>query len=53
MFHPPQGRQVGDVFGAHYDEGRVTRVLDPDPVWAVLARRSLERYRDLEAQSGE
>lgn len=40
------------VFGSHYDEGRITRILDPDRIWALLAQRSLARYRDLEAQSG-
>ncbi len=40
------------IFGSHYDEGRITRILDPDPIWARLAQRSLGRYRDIEAQSG-
>jgi sarcosine oxidase len=38
--------------GSHYDEGRITRILDPDPIWARLAQRSLARYRDIESQSG-
>lgn len=40
------------IFGSHYDEGRITRILDADPIWARLAQRSLARYRDIEAQSG-
>ena len=40
------------IFGSHYDEGRITRILDPNPIWARLAQRSLGRYRDIEAQSG-
>ena len=40
------------VFGSHYDEGRITRILDPDHTWALLAQRSIARYRDLEARSG-
>ena len=40
------------VFASHYDEGRITRILDPDPVWALLAKRSLSRYREIEAASG-
>ncbi len=40
------------IFGSHYDEGRITRILDPDPIWARLAQRSLGRYRDIEDQSG-
>ena len=30
------------VFGSHYDQGRITRVLDDDLVWATLAKRSME-----------
>ena len=40
------------VFGSHYDEGRITRTIDPDETWARLANRSIQRYRDLEARSG-
>ncbi|MGQ4810628.1 Monomeric sarcosine oxidase [Candidatus Entotheonellaceae bacterium PAL068K] len=40
------------IFGSHYDEGRITRILDPDHIWALLAQRSLARYREVEAQSG-
>lgn len=40
------------VFGSHYDEGRITRILDPDPIWGVLAQRSIARYRDIEEKSG-
>ncbi len=29
------------VFASHYDEGRITRTIDPDPVWARLARNSI------------
>jgi sarcosine oxidase len=40
------------VFGSHYDEGRITRILDADRIWALFAQRSIARYRDLERQSG-
>lgn len=40
------------VFGSHYDEGRITRTIDPDETWARLANRSIQRYRDIEARSG-
>lgn len=40
------------VFGAHHDEGRITRSTDPDPTWAVLAQRSIQRYASIEEQSG-
>jgi glycine/D-amino acid oxidase-like deaminating enzyme len=40
------------VFASHYDEGRITRTIDPDPVWARLAHQSIARYRAIEQQSG-
>ena len=40
------------VFADHYDEGRITRILDPHIVWAKLARESIRRYRDMEERSG-
>ena len=41
-----------DVFGAHYDEGRITRKTDANPVWALLAQRSIDRYHEIERESG-
>lgn len=40
------------VFASHYDEGRMTRIVDPDPVWSVTARNSIDRYAEIEAESG-
>jgi sarcosine oxidase len=40
------------VFASHYDEARITRTIDPDPVWARLANRSIARYADIAAESG-
>lgn len=40
------------VFSSHYDNGRITRTIDSDGDWARMARRSIERYRALEARSG-
>ena len=40
------------VFASHYDEGRMTRVVDPDPAWAITAKRSIERYPEIESVSG-
>ncbi len=40
------------VFASHYDEARITRTIDPDPVWALLANRSIARYREIEEKSG-
>jgi sarcosine oxidase len=49
---PPNRSSHQGIFGSHYDEGRITRILDPDRTWAVLAQRSIARYRDLESRSG-
>ncbi|MBX9456006.1 MAG: FAD-binding oxidoreductase [Rhizobium sp.] len=40
------------VFASHYDEGRITRTIDPDETWARLANRSIARYADVESRSG-
>lgn len=40
------------VFASHYDEGRITRRLDPHPFWSRVSRSSIARYRDIEAASG-
>ncbi|MDY6962454.1 MAG: FAD-dependent oxidoreductase, partial [Pseudomonadota bacterium] len=40
------------VFASHYDEARITRTIDPDPVWARLAHRSIARYPEIAADSG-
>ncbi len=41
-----------DVFASHYDEARVTRVLDASPIWAGLAHASLQRFPEIRAGSG-
>lgn len=40
------------VFASHYDEGRITRALDPDPFWSRVSRASIARYAEIEATSG-
>ncbi len=40
------------VFASHYDEARITRTIDPDPVWARLAHQSIARYAAIAAESG-
>jgi sarcosine oxidase len=40
------------TFASHYDEGRITRGLDPDPFWSAVSRASIARYADIERQSG-
>jgi sarcosine oxidase len=49
---PTDPKQHQGVFASHYDEARITRTIDPDGVWALLANRSIARYRDLERESG-
>ena len=49
----PRDRKTHDgVFASHYDQGRITRVLDPSPLWGQLARESIARYPIIEAASG-
>ncbi len=40
------------VFASHYDEARITRRFDADALWASFASRSLDRYRQIEDESG-
>jgi sarcosine oxidase len=49
---PVDWRVHHGVFASHYDQGRITRILDPDPVWATLAARSIAAYPEIEAHSG-
>ncbi|MDO6963525.1 NAD(P)/FAD-dependent oxidoreductase [Rhizobium alvei] len=49
---PVERQHHQGVFASHYDEGRITRTIDPDETWARLANRSIARYRDIEARSG-
>lgn len=39
-------------FASHYDQGRITRIIDPDHVWGLLGKRSIDAYGALEEQSG-
>ncbi|MCF4130065.1 NAD(P)/FAD-dependent oxidoreductase [Methylobacterium sp. SyP6R] len=49
---PANRRTHGGVFASHYDSGRITRTIDADPDWALLAQRSIARYAEIEAESG-
>ena len=49
---PAERKTHQGVFASHYDQGRITRVLDPSPLWGKLARQSIERYRAIERASG-
>jgi len=40
------------VFASHYDQGRITRILDADlETWGTLAKSSIEAYGELERKS--
>lgn len=49
---PPDFAAHTGVYASHYDEGRMTRIADPRIEWAIAAKRSIERYADLERRSG-
>lgn len=49
---PVDAKTHQGVFGAHYDEARITRTIDPNPVWALLANRSIARYDEIQRESG-
>ena len=40
------------VFASHYDSGRITRRLDTQREWAVLAGRAIDEYQSIEDASG-
>lgn len=47
----PQNRKAHDgVFASHYDQGRITRILDRSPIWGHLAAKSIGRYATIEAE---
>lgn len=40
------------VFASHYDEARITRTIDTNETWALLANRSIARYDQIAQESG-
>ena len=48
---PDDRRTHQGVFASHYDDTRITRVIDPDPLRAWLAHRSVPAFRRLEADT--
>ncbi|EJC75665.1 glycine/D-amino acid oxidase, deaminating [Rhizobium leguminosarum bv. trifolii WSM2012] len=48
---PDDRRTHQGVFASHYDEGRITRTIDPDRDWALLANRSISRYDEIARDS--
>ncbi|OWV70244.1 FAD-dependent oxidoreductase [Rhizobium sp. R634] len=49
---PADRKAHNGVFASHYDEGRITRTIDPDRNWALLANRSIARYGEIARESG-
>lgn len=49
---PRNPAQHRGVFSSHYDQGRLTRLIGRNPIFARLAERSIERYGEIEAESG-
>ncbi|MBW8319428.1 MAG: FAD-dependent oxidoreductase [Arenimonas sp.] len=49
---PKDAARHEGVFASHYDEARITRTIDTDPVWALLAKRSIARYAAIAEGSG-
>ncbi|MEM6305056.1 MAG: FAD-dependent oxidoreductase, partial [Pseudomonadota bacterium] len=49
---PESRAEHSGVFASHYDEGRMTRRVDPMPELAATAGAAIARYRDIEARSG-
>ena len=50
---PESRREHDGVFASHYDVSRLVRGIDPDLLWATLAKRSIQRYRAIENMSGQ
>ncbi len=49
----PENRKThAGVFASHYDQGRITRVLDPSPMWGQMAQESIAQYPAIERASG-
>ncbi|MEM8823036.1 MAG: FAD-dependent oxidoreductase [Pseudomonadota bacterium] len=40
-------------FASHWDAARITRRVAHDPDWSLASRRSIARYREIEARSGQ
>ncbi len=49
---PQDWKRHSGPFASHYDQGRITRIIDPYAAWGLLAKRSIEAYPALEEASG-
>ena len=46
------GEQQDSIYAAWYDSGRIAEVLDQTENWMHLALKSIEKYRQIEKESG-
>lgn len=49
---PTEWRTHTGVFASHYDQGRITRIIDPDPIWSRWARDAIAAYPEIAQRSG-
>lgn len=49
---PKNRQQHQGPFASHFDNSRLTRIVDPDLTWGSLAKKSVDRYREIERLSG-
>lgn len=49
---PAEPARHDGVFASHYDQGRLTRLLDRDHFWVQITRRAVAGYPRLEQASG-
>lgn len=49
---PKDWRTHQGVYASHYDQGRITRIIDLDSIWGLFGKRSIAAYRELEEDSG-
>lgn len=49
---PADHRSASPPFASFWDQGRITRLAARDQMWATIARRSIDRYADIEDRSG-
>ncbi|XP_042877243.1 monomeric sarcosine oxidase-like [Penaeus japonicus] len=48
----PKFRKDHEIFGCWFDEGRICCRVQDKHTWSVLSSRSVQRYRELERQTG-
>ncbi|RUM24280.1 FAD-binding oxidoreductase [Rhizobium vallis] len=49
---PEERKAHHGVFASHYDEARIARTFDANLAWGTFAARALDRYSQIEAESG-